>query len=428
MNTNAKTNLTNVFNVLNVSFDVGKNKLNYYLVGDESRADSIFEGEFRNSLPIISEKLEEIKKIAKNYGFNKVCVICEPTGGYQNKLLRTARKLGCYTNYVNGESVAKFRIVETNDTGKTDTKDPKIIHTLGRLGKVLTHRVLDSEFLILRKLNSDYESIEKRYVRQKCKIHHCIKELFCDYGFKKDFLYNVSGRALMKAYSLNPFKITERGKQYFVNRMKRNVTRIQARTLNRIWEDANSSIMNELPQAYIECLERSLQREWDQFLAFEKQREEVKDEMLNQLKKLRKKRKEIPPEIKGLITEFHVARIIAETGPLDDFKKINQLYRYAGLNIRQYSSCQMKGNDRVCKKGRPLLRKALSQIILSTTRRIRFYGEYYHKKKETGVKGNKIMVNLMRKFLKTFFGIYKSGGVYDENRVFVCESQPIQRA
>ena len=150
--------------------------------------------------------------------------------------------------------------------------------------------------------------------------------------------------------------------------------------------------------------------------------------MLNQLAKLRKKRKEIPQSVKGLITEFHVARLIAETGPLEDFKSIKQLYRYAGLNLRQYSSCQMKGSDRVSKRGRTLMRKTLSQIILSTTKKDRFYGSYYHKKKATGVKGNKIMVNLMRKFLKTFFGVYKSGGTFDESRVFVCESQPRKTA
>jgi hypothetical protein len=44
--------------------------------------------------------------------------------------MHTARRLGHLTAYVNGESVAKLRVVETNDDGKTDRKDPHIISTL----------------------------------------------------------------------------------------------------------------------------------------------------------------------------------------------------------------------------------------------------------------------------------------------------------
>ena len=240
MNTNSRTISVKNFQPLNVCFDVGKNKLNYYFVIDEITKSQAFEGEFRNSIPQISEKLEEIRKIASKFGYQKMRVVCEPTGGYQDKLLRTARKMGCFTNYVNAESVAKFRVVESNDTGKTDTKDPKIIHTLTRLNKILKHRVLDVDFSVLRKLNSRYERSEKKMVRQKCQIHHCLKELFCDFAHKKDFLYGPTGRLLMRLYSCNPFKITEKGKQYFVDRMKRNNSRIHMRTLNKIWESAKS--------------------------------------------------------------------------------------------------------------------------------------------------------------------------------------------
>jgi hypothetical protein len=51
--------------------------------------------------------------------------------------------MGFSTCFVNTESVARFRTIETNDTGKTDTKDPRVIRTLGKLGKVITHRILD---------------------------------------------------------------------------------------------------------------------------------------------------------------------------------------------------------------------------------------------------------------------------------------------
>ncbi len=33
------------------------------------------------------------------------------------------------------------------------------------------------------------------------------------------------------------------------------------------------------------------------------------------------------------------------------------------------------------------------------------------------------MTAVMRKFLKLFYGWYQSGGAFDRNRVFACESQ-----
>ncbi|MBU0483852.1 MAG: IS110 family transposase, partial [Proteobacteria bacterium] len=79
-------------------------------------------------------------------------MICEPTGQYHNKLMRASRRLGFFTNFVNTEAVAKFRVVETNDNNKTDQKDPRVIGTLGKLNKVIEFRRLDDNHLMLRKL------------------------------------------------------------------------------------------------------------------------------------------------------------------------------------------------------------------------------------------------------------------------------------
>lgn len=82
-------------------------------------------------------------------------IICEPTEEYHKKLFRTARNMGFLTCFVNAEAVAKFRVVETNDTGKTDTKDPRVIRTLGRLNKVVVDRSISEDYLVLRKLGHD---------------------------------------------------------------------------------------------------------------------------------------------------------------------------------------------------------------------------------------------------------------------------------
>lgn len=157
MNTTTKRVPVKVFKALNVCFDVGKDKLNSLYEHQTDDLITIETDEFRNNSTIILKKLEKVQKKAEKLGFKVVRVICEPTGIYHHKLLKIARRLGMLTNYVNTESVSKMRVVESNDAGKTDTKDPRIINTLAKLGKVLIHRVFSEGFTTLRQLNVMYE-------------------------------------------------------------------------------------------------------------------------------------------------------------------------------------------------------------------------------------------------------------------------------
>lgn len=156
----------NLNQVLDVPVDVHKDTLNLFfsLEGKE------YTDECRNRTDIIGRRLRKYHVIAREHGRKTLRIICEPTGQYHNKLLRTARRMGFLTCFVNAESVAKFRVVETNDTGKTDTKDPRVTQTLGRLDKVIRHRLIGEEYLMLRKLNKIYDDIDVTITRLRCKL------------------------------------------------------------------------------------------------------------------------------------------------------------------------------------------------------------------------------------------------------------------
>ena len=113
-----------------------------------------------------------------------------------------------------------------------------------------------------------------------------------------------------------------------------------------------------------------------------------------------------------------IAQLLAETGPLNDFKSIDQLLRYAGLNIREHKSGYFTGKNKISKKGRSNLRRVLGYIVLPLVKKKSLYGTVYHAKKDSGMVGNKAMVAMMRKFLRMFYGWYKSGIPFDKNRVF----------
>ncbi len=297
MKTTKKTPVVQLDQVIDICVDVSKDKLNAYF----ELGDLAFDDELPNTTRQIEKKLREYARMAKEHGLETLRVVCEPSGGYQSKLLRTARRLGHLTAYVNGEAVAKFRVVETNDNGKTDLKDPHIIHTLASLNKVLRHRELTDEYLLLRKTGVLYDQADRAIVSVRCRLHRSLVELFCDYSFNNDFLYTTSGRALMDKYGCNPYRIVRAGRARFERSMRRRAPRIQQRSLDRLWEDANHSALHQLTPEYAQLLEMATRQLWEEFLLHEERKTDFANRLISLLDRLREKDPKIPEPTPGVI-------------------------------------------------------------------------------------------------------------------------------
>ena len=153
-------------------------------------------------------------------------------------------------------------------------------------------------------------------------------------------------------------------------------------------------------------------------------REAIIKRMVEILNRLRKKDSNIPQATEGVINDKQIARLLGETGPMGDFANWRMLMRYAGLNIRMRQSGMYSGQNKITKKGRPLLRKVVQQIALPLVKKNWIYGQYYHRKKEIEMMpGNKAMTCVARHFLKKFYGWYKSGTAFSQQRFFSCETQ-----
>jgi transposase len=411
--------------VLDVAVDVHKDTLNFFF----SLAGREYRDECPNHTRSIERRLSKYHGIAQEQGVARLRLICEPTGDYQNKLLRTARRHGHLTCLVNAESVYKFRVVETNDTGKTDTKDPKVIATLGRLNKVIRHRVLSEDYQVLRKLGRIYDELESEITSLRCRIDRILIELFCDFSFTKDFLYGNSGAVLIELFGCNPYRIIETGYETFASTMRQAVPRIRRDSLQRLWQDAESSVLNELPAGYRDVLEEQFRDLIVQFRNRECRMEHIVEQMKIVLQRIRDDDPRIPPPTAGVISEKNLALLLAETGPMADFRTWRQLMRYAGLNIRMRQSGKYEGKNKISKKGSPLLRKVLNHIVLPLVRKGYLYGDYYHKKRETEkMAGTKAMTIVSRHFLRKFHGWYKAGAAFDEKRFFACEAEYLKAA
>ena len=359
---------------------------------------------------------------ARRQGYTGLRIVCESTSGYHKRLLRIARAEGCETALVSAEQVKAMQVVESNDTGKSDWKDPRTMLLLVKLGKTLTDRQLSGEWAALRELNVDYEHVERRSTQVKNRIHGMLLQLFPDLSFKKDWLFEAdAARAVLAVYGFNPYAIVAAG-QASVRRTLRKQG-VRQKTIERIFRDAQQSVLQPSEALWREIKAEQLKDAYADLSVAQQRRERLRSRMIALLEALQAKGEvKLKPQ-KGLIGPFLLARILAETGPLNDFENLSQLLRYAGMNLRPDQSGTHRGKERQAKRGRARLRAVLAQAVLKLVVRTELYGPYYHEKKAAGMPGAVAMTAVARKFLKLLFGLNRSERAFDPARVFKCHNE-----
>jgi len=402
---------------LDVAFDVSGESLDYSSYCLTERGKELWEGALSNRAGSIKKELLELDALAREKGYPGIRVLCEATGVYHRRLLKVANKLGMKTALISGEAVNMTQVVQSNDYIKSDEKDPKTMLLVSKVGKPLKDRNLSGGWLVMRQLNLEYERNQCDGTRFKNRIRQGLFELFPDLGFKSQWIFESRASiAIAELYGFNPYRIIDAGRSGFTQKLRRRKLRKQ--TINRLWEYAKQSTIMLEDKGITDCLEDEIRELHAHLQNLLSKRLELRSRMVAELEKLHRKGSvNIDPHA-APVGPFMLARTFAETGPLSDFINSKKLLRYAGLNITCRSSGTFKGQDKIAKKGRARLRRCLQQASLKLVVKGGLYGEYFHAKKASGKSGNQAMVAVSRKLLKMLFGLERSGGVYNAERVF----------
>lgn len=409
-------------NWLNIAFDIGKDDLHFYSEMGNGTITCLADS-FANNTDIILVKLEDLYKRAMSSGYNGIHIICEPSGGYENKLMRLALQQGHATSYVSGEASSKFRLVEGNSNNKSDKRDPRVIFKLAQYGKLLKYRVLSHVYEQLRHLNRMHEQEQDLRNYSRNQLHQELKVLFCERDWKEAFWYGVSGRAVLKLYHGNPYKIIKAGRSRFAERMKKAVKGIRNSTIERIWTNAEQSVKLNYSESLSDLISERIEDLWADFQLHERRLKEIKEHMAGLYRELLDQGEQLPPVVKGFVSIENLARIAGETGPFSDFKSSEQIKQYAGMNICVRESGKFTGRCKLSKKGRPRLRLILNQSIFHLIKKDRILGEYYHGLKDRGMNGTKAMSVVSRKLLDILFALSRPGVIFDQQRMFTCKSK-----
>jgi transposase len=421
------TNLT--YRILNVAFDVSSETLNW----STELGGRTINGECLNESRDIRKSLGRIMNEASVYDFHvcQIRIICESTGIYHRRLLQLARNLGMRTNLVHGEAVAKFRAIQFADHGKTDRRDPQAALTVAQVGRLIKHRQLDPQYAQLRELHRLVLRCEARKKLAKCELHADLRSLFPDLRLDKSVMFGPTGRAMIAEFSGNPQAIVAAGFETFREKIKAHSKNTKRSTLKKIWHAAEDSVLgrDESHQAVSEIQASGVEQLYAEITAFSRQQRQLEQQMQQLYLQLQAVDRRLPDPQKGVVTLRMLSRLVAEIGPPDDFQTLNQLMRYAGLNLCERQSGKWRGRTTISRRGRSELRYVLNLMSIPLVGRPKMFGDYYWKKKDDDkMPGQKALTCVMRKILKMFFGWYRSGRQFDHGRVFVMASEHARAA
>jgi transposase len=127
----------------------------------------------------------------------------------------------------------------------------------------------------------------------------------------------------------------------------------------------------------------------------------------------------------GLVT---VAGLIGEVGDFSKFHTQKELLKLAGLDLFEISSGKHKGNRRISKRGRSLLRKILFFAAINTVRKGGIMHEHYQRYLQNGMKKLKALIAITRKLLGIIFALVRTQSEYLHNYQAISVKQEFKMA
>jgi len=123
--------------------------------------------------------------------------------------------------------------------------------------------------------------------------------------------------------------------------------------------------------------------------------------------------------IKGLGT-VSMAGLIGEVGDFSKFSTQSEIMKLAGLDLYEISSGKRKGQRRISKRGRSLLRKILFYAAIQMIRKNGIMYDYYARLTGRGMERMRALIAVSRKLLRIIHAIVR------DNRDYVGHYQALE--
>jgi len=353
------------------------------------------------------EKFWYLAMANKNrFGCDEVLVGYESTGPYAEPLVHYLSHKEVKIVQVNPLHTKKMKEVNGNSPLKTDDKDPRVIADIIRLGHALTIIVPEGDAAYLRRLNNARE----RHVGEQTAFLNQLQQLvFLIFPEFQTVLKNMKGKTaqyLLKRYT-TPERIGALSKEVLGEEMrKRSMGRFGVQEAELLIGLARETvgIKEGVDGIFMDIRHILLQLEAEgRFIS------EIEAEMGATLERIPFSGRLL--SIKGLGT-VSVAGLIGEVGDFSKFSTQSEITKLAGLDLYEISSGKRKGQRRISKRGRGLLRKILFYAAIQTIRKNGILHDYYARLTGRGMERMRALIAVARKLLRIIHALMRDNSDY----------------
>ena len=361
---------------------------------------------FRSGVHTFWAKLCQFKR---DHKLEDVIVGFESTGPYAEPLLHYLRKKPVKLVQINPMHGKRVKELTGNSPNKTDKKDPRVIADVISLGHALTLVVPEGPSAELRRLTQARERAIKSRTAMINQIQHLIFVIFPE--FLKIFK-DISIKSAMYLIKKHPAPedITYLGLGS-LTKILRKVSRgkLTQNRIKELFESAERSIgIHEGKESIlmeIEHLVYNIENK-SRFI------DHLENQMAHHLDQIPYSHCILSIKGIGLIT---VAGLIGEVGDFKKFNTISEMMKLAGLDLFEVSSGKHKGNLRISKRGRSLMRKLLYFAAINVVKSHGIMHEPYQEMLDRGMPKRKALVAISRKLLGLIFALARDNTMYVEN-------------
>lgn len=390
-----------------VAVDIGMEMNRGYCTTPDGRSSKTFK--FDNTRTGMDTLWDMVMTNKSKFKCNEVIVGYESTGPYGEPMLHYLMRKPVKIVQVNPMHTKRVKEINDNSPLKTDDKDPRVIADIIRWGRALSIVIPEGDAAYLRRLNNSRE----RHVRERTALYNQLQQLvFLLFPEFRAVLKNIKCKTplyLLKTYP-TPEVISALDKHMLGEEMRKHS---QGK-----FREQHADLLINLAKNTVGIREGAVGLSMDirhilvQLEMLTSLIDEVESEMEIALGRIPYGSKLL--SIKGLGV-VSAAGVIGEIGDFKKFKTRSEIMKLAGLDLYEISSGKMKGQRRISKRGRSLLRKILYYVAIQTIRKNGILHDYYTRLTDGGMKRMKALVAVSRKLLGIIYALVRDDSEYTVN-------------
>jgi len=405
----SKTKKVKIINkkTLIVALDIGKGFHYAYFRTPSGRDIKPFA--LSNSRKSFGKFWMRICRFKKEHALQEIVVGFESTGPYAEPIFHFLRKKPVKLVQINPMHSKRLKELTGNSPNKTDKKDPRVIADVMCLGHALTLIVPEGPAAQLRRLNQARERTIKSRTVMLNQLQHLVFVIFPEF---LSVIKNISTKSAMYLIKNHPApeSIVSIGLESLTV-VLRKVSRYQfsQERIKRLFEAAQGSIGIEEGKESIVMEIEHLVSNIENDNRFIEDLEKQMDQYLDQIPY-----SHYILSIKG-VGPITAAGLIGEVGDFKKFDTISEIMKLAGFDLFEVSSGKHKGQRRISKRGRSLMRKLLYFAAINVVKSHGIMHDRYQQMLERGMPKMKALIAISRKLLGLIFALARDNAVYVEN-------------